>query len=115
MTDSGGGGTLESLGRELQKLGICSEDFLIMSCSLHNLQTCLRTGVVTHLGEGGKDSKDTWKRNMMQLLHGIWNFQTDKYHEPEELKRKWQKVCEMKGINKNSERCLSQYSPVGGL
>ena len=86
VTDSGGGGTLESLGRELEKLGVCSEDFLILSCSLHNLQTCLRAAVLENLGEGGKATGE-WKRNAMQLIFGVYNIQGKQYHEPEELKK----------------------------
>ena len=77
-TDSGGGGTLHSLERELRKLDLPFNNYyIISSCSLHNLQTCLRNGVIEVLGEGGsvEDENGTtqFKKNAMQLMHGIWN------------------------------------------
>ena len=36
-TDSGGGITLESVGEELDELGVCDDDFLVLLCALHNL------------------------------------------------------------------------------
>ena len=94
---------MELLGRELQKLGICSEDFLVLLCSLHNLQTCLRAAVIENLGEGGKAVGD-WKRNAMQLLFGVYNLQTPTYHEAEELKKKWEAIARQMGVMKPFRR-----------
>ena len=101
-TDSGGGGTLESLAAELKKLDLCTPDFLVLSCSLHNLQTCLRNAVVEHLDEGGKTEKGEFKRNVMQLLHGMYNVQT--YLEGSELKQKWNIICHKLDITKKFKR-----------
>ena len=52
-TNSGGGGGLHSLARELQKLGLPFRSYyLVALCSLHNLQTCLRNGIIDVLGKG---------------------------------------------------------------
>ena len=76
--------------------------FMVLSCSLHNLQTCLRNAVVKHLGEGGKTEKGEFKRNVMQLLHGMYNVQT--YLEGSELKQKWNIICHKLGITKKLKR-----------
>lgn len=42
-TDSGGGGTKESLKEALRKLGVVTKDYRVNTCALHNIQTCLTT------------------------------------------------------------------------
>ena len=37
--DSGGGGTLYSLERELKKIDVTADPYLVGSCTLHDLQT----------------------------------------------------------------------------
>ena len=78
------------------KLGVCSDNFLILSYSIHNLQTCLQSSVTEHIGEGGKE-KGEWKSNTMQLLFGVYNIHT--YHEPEEMK-KWESIVKKMGVIK---------------
>ena len=75
-TDSGGGGTLESLLSELQERveDLLKEEYIVASCSLHNLQTALRNAIIDVLGEGGKlKGTNEFKKNAMQLLHGTYN------------------------------------------
>ena len=50
-TDSGGGGTKYALQKALKYLEIVSDEYLVATCLLHNLQTMLRNAVVTVLGE----------------------------------------------------------------
>ena len=40
------------------------------------------------------------KRNAMQLIFGVYNIQGRAYHEPEELKQKWEAIARQMGINK---------------
>ena len=45
-TDSGGGGTLHALARELSALNLCNKtNYFVSSCTLHDLQTGLRNAV----------------------------------------------------------------------
>ena len=74
-TDSGGGGTLHSMARAMHSRNITSEHYLVGSCSLHNLQTCLRNGVINVLGEGGTDENGEYVMNAMQILNGVYNLQ----------------------------------------
>ena len=83
-TDSGGGGTGQALFRALSALGVTCHEYLVASCSLHNIQTGLRNGVELVLGEGGLDDNMKGKRNAMQLLHGVYNLQN--WCEHDELK-----------------------------
>ena len=75
------------LKRELEKLGVISNFYLVFTCVLHNLQTCLRNAVVTVTGEGGKNEKGEYNMNVMQMLHGAYNLQN--WQEDEELKQLW--------------------------
>lgn len=75
------------LKRELEKNELTAEDNQMTTCSLHNLQTCLRTAVVNVLGEGGNDDKGEPVMNVMQMLHGAWNIQN--WQEDEELDGLW--------------------------
>ena len=91
-TDSGGGGTKDALKRELEKNELTAEDYLVTTCSLHNLQTCLRNAVVNVLGEGGNDDNGEPVMNVMQMLHGAWNIQN--WQEDEELDGLWKIIQE---------------------
>jgi len=68
-TDSGGGGTLESLHDNLDGLGLCCprEDYLVSNCCIHALQLQLSNAVKRAFGEGALD-----KINAMQLLHSVY-------------------------------------------
>ena len=74
-TDSGGGGTKFALARALEERNIAAEHYLVATCALHNLQTCLRNAVVNVLGEGGMNDKGEPLMNVMQMLHGAYNLQ----------------------------------------
>ena len=86
-TDSGGGGTKFALARALTEKNMTSANYLVCTCSLHNLQTCLRNAVTNVLGEGGMNEKGEPVKNVMQMLHGAYNIQN--WQENEELKELW--------------------------
>ena len=93
-TDSGGGGTLESLATHLKSDDslMFADDYLVASCSLHNLQTALRNAIIDVLGEGGKVSgtkTNEFKKNAMQLLHGTYNLRN--YLPPKFIRSCWEK------------------------
>lgn len=83
-TGSGGGGTLKLLERELRwELAsfpnvTVPRNYVVASCSLHNIQTCFCNVILIVFGLGGlkKGTKDTYGNiNVMQLLHGVYNIQ----------------------------------------
>ena len=86
-TDSGGGGTKYALARALMEKNMASANYLVCTCSLHNLQTCLRNAVTNVLGEGGIDDNGNAVMNVMQMLHGKYNIQN--WQENKELKELW--------------------------
>lgn len=69
-TDSGGGGVLDGLATALNARALCRSNYLVASCSLHNLQLTLAKPMKDTMGEGGLD-----KRNVMQLLHAVYDLQ----------------------------------------
>jgi len=71
-TDSGGGGTLESLHKHMKELGLCvaDEDYLTAGCTLHSLQLQLGNAIKETFGQGALD-----KVNAMQLLHSVYRLQ----------------------------------------
>jgi len=71
-TDSGGGGALESLHKEMKKLDLCAPDneYLIGNCLIYSHQICLKNAIETALGKGALD-----KINAMQLLHSVYRLQ----------------------------------------
>ena len=55
MTDSGGGGTLESVAAELRLLGVVNVlVYSVGSCTLHLLQLALSTPMKKVYGDGGR-------------------------------------------------------------
>ena len=62
----------------------------------------LRNAVVDHLGEGGKSANGQWKRNVMQLLHGMYNAQN--YLEGSEVESIWKLICEHVGVTRKFKR-----------
>ena len=78
MTDSGGGGVLDNLARELRALDLCvpeeeghqKEGYLVASCGIHCLQLQLSKPVNELIGSGGLN-----KRNAMQMLRSISDLQ----------------------------------------
>ena len=73
------------MSRELSKRNLTHAIYLVATCSLHNVQTCLRNAVQNVLGEGGMDEKGEYLMNCMQMLHGAYNLQN--WHEIDELKK----------------------------
>ncbi len=71
-TDSGGGGVLETLARELNALSLCtsSDEYFVASCGIHCLQLQLANPVKQLIGLGGLG-----KRNAIQMLHTIYDLQ----------------------------------------
>ena len=57
-TDSGGGGVLDNLACELQRQDVCRPNYLIASCSLHNLQLAVSNPLKLTMGDGGLDKKN---------------------------------------------------------
>jgi hypothetical protein len=69
-TDSGGGGVLDGLHRAIAQRQLCRNGYLVASCSLHNLQLSVANPIKQLLGDGGLE-----KKNVMQLLHSIYDLQ----------------------------------------
>ena len=59
ITDSGGGGVLESLAKHLENLGLCTEFYQVAACSLHGIQLVLSNPVKIVFGEGGFNKINT--------------------------------------------------------
>ena len=103
--DSGGGGTLHSLQRSLEARGLTAPLYRVCSCSLHNVQTCLRQCIQQVFGEGGtvdmvdpatKKVRKDYKKNAMQLLNGLYNLFT--YLDVDEMRAIWEIACNDLGI-----------------
>ena len=71
--DSGGDGTKWALVRALAARNITHTYYLVATCALHNLQTCLKNIVQYISGEGGIDEKEYYLMNYMQMLHRAYN------------------------------------------
>ena len=84
-TDSGGGGTLHALARELKNLGMLAEVYHIIFCILHDIQTALQNAVELVWGSGGTDKYGEYFQTALQMLHGAYNLQN--WHELDELKK----------------------------
>ena len=71
-TDSGNGGVLDGLERELRKLDLCAppEKYLVAACSIHTLQLALSNPTKQLLGKGG-----VGKKNLIQMLHSSRDMQ----------------------------------------
>ena len=72
-TDSDGGGTKFALAKALDERHISAQNYLVTTCALHNLQTCLRNAVVNVLGEGGMNDKGEPLMNVMQMLNEAYD------------------------------------------
>ena len=93
-TDSGGGGTGHSFKRALlTQDGItCDEnEFLVGFCTIHILNLTLSNAIEMLMGQGGlkkdKNGKDTYHKTMLQLLHGLYNLETQ--FESAEWRKIW--------------------------
>ncbi|CAJ1938413.1 unnamed protein product [Cylindrotheca closterium] len=72
-SNSGGGFTNGKMKEELVRKGLANEnEYIHCPCTLHNDQTNLRNATESIFGEGGIE-----KRNVMQLLHALSDFQND--------------------------------------
>ena len=93
-TDSGGGGTGDSLRHNMVKKGLCSEekDYLTGYCCLHTLQLLLANPMEKVIGGGGLTQK-----NAMQAIHAFYDLQDSVDFAVWELI--WMKVAEAEGIN----------------
>jgi len=69
--DSGGGGVLDGLAKEMAALNLTwLHNYLIANCTIHALQLQLSNAVINALGAGSLD-----KVNAMQLLHSTYALQ----------------------------------------
>lgn len=71
-TDSGGGGTGDSLYYHMEKMNLCAPDekYLVGFCCLHTLQLTLCNALEQTIGFGGLG-----KRNAMQAIHSFYDLQ----------------------------------------
>ena len=71
-TDSGGGGTLDSLHKHMDELDLCVPDneYLAAGCMIHALQLQLGNAIRETFGFGSLE-----KINAMQLLHTVYRLQ----------------------------------------
>jgi hypothetical protein len=67
---------LDRLATALSTLLLCHSNYLVASCSLHNLQLCIAKPIKDTMGKGGLD-----KRNVMQLLHLVYDLEESMTHE----------------------------------
>jgi hypothetical protein len=69
-TDSGGGGVLDGLHKAIEARQLVRPDYVVASCSLHNLQLSIANPIKQTMGDGGLE-----KKNVMQLLHSVHDLQ----------------------------------------
>ena len=71
-TDSGGGGTGNSLHSCMDDLGLCvgKESYLVGFCCLHTLQLTLSNAMNETIGRGGLE-----ERNAAQAIHSFFDLQ----------------------------------------
>ena len=86
-TDSGGSGTKLVLSAVMHERDLVGYFYLISTCSLYNLQNCLRKAAIHVLGEVGVDKNGQPVMNCMQMLHRAYNLQN--WQEFDELKQLW--------------------------
>ncbi|CAJ1964438.1 unnamed protein product [Cylindrotheca closterium] len=76
-SDSGGGFTNGKMKEELVRKGLANKnEYIHCPCTSHNDQTNLHNATESIFGEGGIE-----KRNVMQLLHALSDFQNDFSHK----------------------------------
>jgi hypothetical protein len=69
-SDSGGGGTIEPLEWKLFEADLVDVDYLVASCTIHNLMTSLTNPVTNLLGVGGLSERTT-----LQVCHCVYDLQ----------------------------------------
>ena len=75
-SDAGGGGTGESLKKELVRLRVMAHDAIMSLCGLHGIQLVFKNPIELILGKGGLES-----RTALQLLHDYFNIQEALGHD----------------------------------
>ncbi len=99
----------------MQKRNLCADNYLVVSCVLHNLQTCLWNGTKIVFGESGLDENGNGKQNCLQMLHGAYNIQN--WREFDELRDIYLYVREKQGLEKKlkplEEPILTRWWLVG--
>ena len=101
-TDSGGGGVLHSLRRELEKRSLCSNVYFVAPCTLHGMNLIFANGVKAAFGEGGLEC-----RNIMQLMHLLYNL-VGRY-EKGKAALMWEDVNGEQPPNKISKAVLTRW------
>jgi hypothetical protein len=101
-TDSGGGGVLHSLRRELEKRSLCNNIYFVAPCTLHGMNLIFANGVKASFGEGGLEC-----RNVMQLLHSLYDL-VGRY-EKGEAALMWEDVNGEQPPNKISKAVLTRW------
>ncbi len=106
-TDSGGGGTGDSMYQCMRNLGLCApkEEYLVGYCTLHTLQLTLSNALKKTIGEGGLGNK-----NAVQLLHSVYDLQESM--EWGLWKMYWRKASEELGITNTEETLKKMPAPI---
>jgi hypothetical protein len=99
QTTGSGGGVLYSLERELSKLNLCSPIYFVAPCMLHGMNLIFANSVKAVFEEGGLDY-----RNVMQLLHSLYNL-VGRY-EHHKLQLMWKSVNGQAPPKKLARQCL---------
>ena len=101
MTDSGGGGTLESLEGALRNHGLCSQsEYFVGNCSLHNYSNAFAYPFKKCFGEGGVDVI-----NPIQAAHSCWDLQEQ--FDPKLWKMFWEaSVNDLRDISDEERQAL---------
>ena len=100
-TDSGGGGVLHGLATALEARQLCSANYLVASCSLHNLQLTISKPVKDTMGDVGLD-----KKNLMQLLHSVYDLQDSMTHDV------WKLIVQDSETFLLAHGGVNEYNPV---
>ena len=97
-TDSGGGGTGESLHSHMDELNLCVEEssYLVGFCCLHTLQLTLSNAMSQLIGKGGLE-----ERNAAQAIHAFYDLQEGM--EFGLWGKYWQKVAGELGLSSNEK------------
>lgn len=118
VTDSGVGGTLSSFLRALAQVFHDSTRVTVshtaefVSCSLHNIQTCLRNGVLKSFGDSGTIINDqgqhvSFKKNDLQLIYQIANIHN--YVDVFLLESMWNVCCDKIGVENKLKTMSKPY------
>ena len=124
--DSEGGGTLNSFLQSICRVFAESTRFMVsniadfVSCSLHNIQICLRNEILRIFGDSGTITNEcgqhlAFKNNVIQLLYCIANIH--EYVDWYLLEAMWNTFCNEFDMNKKFSKmkkpCLTRWWMVG--